>query len=148
MDHSITSNLEPALLRAYGETHYCVMAGTTGTDPFVLKVGEVSKELAVVHKKFGVDCSAFVTAFNPWGERLSEAENAKRQEQLLHVLRGRSLRWLDGLGQHPSNEWPGESSVLILGLSLAAAKVLAQDLKQNALVWSGADAKPQLVLLR
>jgi hypothetical protein len=37
---------------------------------------------------------------------------------------------------------------LILGLSLAAAKVLAQDFEQNAFVWSGADAKPQLVVLR
>jgi hypothetical protein len=71
-----------------------------------------------------------------------------RQASLLQALRLRSLRWLDGIGQHPSNQWPGESSVLILGLSLAAAKVLAQDFEQNAFIWAGADAKPQLVVLR
>ena len=69
-------------------------------------------------------------------------------EKLKNVLRARSLRWLEGLGQHPSNQWPGEPSVLILGLSLAAAKVLAEDFEQNAFVWSGAGAMPQLVLLR
>jgi hypothetical protein len=95
-----------------------------------------------------VDCSAYITACNPWSQSLSDAVNSDRIEKLLHVLQARSLRWLDGIGQHPSNEWAGEPSVLILGLSLAAAKVLAEDFEQNAFVWSGADARAQLVLLR
>jgi hypothetical protein len=148
MNMSATSILAPALLRAYEETHYCVNAATPDQTEIVLRVGEVSKPLAAVHKKAGVDCSAFVTACNPWSESLSDAENAMRQASLLQALRLRSLRWLDGIGQHPSNQWPGESSVLILGLSLAAAKVLAQDFEQNAFIWAGADAKPQLVVLR
>lgn len=148
MNMQSTSILAPALLRAYEETHYCVNAATPDQAEFVLLIGAVSKPLAAVHKKSGVDCSAFVTACNPWSESLPDAENAIRQASLLQALRVRSLRWLDGLGQHPSNQWPGESSVLILGLSLAAAKVLAQEFEQNAFVWSGADAKPQLVVLR
>jgi hypothetical protein len=95
-----------------------------------------------------VDCSAFITAFNPWSKSLSEVENAGRHEGLLKVLRARSLRWIDGVGIHPSNQWPGEVSVLILGLSLAAAKVLSEDFEQNAFVWNGVDTRPQLVLLR
>jgi hypothetical protein len=148
MNMPATSNLAPALVRAYEETHYCVNGATPEQAEFVLRVGEVSNPLAAVHKKSGVDCSAFVTACNPWSESLPDAENAIRQASLLQALRVRSLRWLDGIGQHPSNQWPGEPSVLILGLSLAAAKVLAQDFEQNAFVWSGADAKPQLVVLR
>lgn len=143
-----TSNLSPALLRSYEETHYCVNAATPEQAEFVLRVGEISKPLAAVLKKSGVDCSAFLTACNPWSESLSDVENALRQASLLKTLRVRSLRWIDGVGQHPSNQWPGESSVLILGLSLAAAKVLAQDFEQNAFVWAGADATPQLVVLR
>jgi hypothetical protein len=145
---SATSILAPVLLLAYEQTHYCVNAVTPDQSAFVLRVGVVSKSLSGTHKKYGVDCSAYVTACNPWGESVPDAENALRQASLLRALRMRSLRWLDGVGQHPSNQWPGEPSVLILGLSLAAAKVLAQDFEQNAFVWSGSDAKPQLVLLR
>lgn len=148
MNQPNTSTLPPALLQAYRETHYWVNAALPERAAFALQIDEVSKPLSALHKKFAADCSAFVTACNPLGESLSDAENAKRQEDLMKVLRARSLRWLDGIGQHPSNDWPGELSVLILGLSLAAAKVLAQDFEQNAFVWSAADAKPQLVLLR
>lgn len=148
MNMSATSTLAPELLRDYEETHYRVNAASPDQAEFVLRVGEVSKQLAAVHKKSGVDCSAFVTACNPWSESLTDAENAIRQASLLLALRVRSLRWHDGIGQHPSNQWPGEPSVLILGLSLVAAKVLAQDFEQNAFVWAGADAKPQLVVLR
>jgi hypothetical protein len=148
MNMPSTSILAPALLRAYEETHYCVNAATPDQAEFVLRVNEVSKSLAAMHKKYGVDCSAYLTACNPWSESLPDSENALRQANLLLTLRVRSLRWLDGVGQHPGNQWPGEPSVLILGLSLAAAKVLAQDFEQNACVWSGADAKPQLVVLR
>jgi hypothetical protein len=148
VDNSTTSNLSRELLQAYRETHYLVNAEQSVLEPLVLRVGELSKPLAGLHKKFGVDCSAYITACNPWGESIPEVENALRQEVLMQVLRTRSLRALEGIGKHPDNHWPGEPSVLILGLSLAAAKVLAQDFEQNAFVWSGADAKPQLVLLR
>ncbi len=148
MDRSATSTLAPALLQAFRETHYRVNTDPADLEPLVLRVGAMSTPLANLHKKYGVDCSAYITACNPWSVSLPDAENASRQENLLRVLRSRSLRWLEGIGQHPDNQWPGEPSVLILGLSLAAAKVLAQDFAQNAFVWSGADARPQLVLLR
>jgi hypothetical protein len=148
MGKPATSNLAPALVQAYRETHYWVIADAAAVVPFVLRVDEASKVLAGLHKEFGVDCSAFVTACNPWSESLTDEENFKRMEKLRHALRTRSLRWLEGIGQHPRNLWPGEPSVLVLGLSLAAAKVLAQDFEQNAFVWSGSDARPQLVLLR
>ena len=58
------------------------------------------------------------------------------------------LAYLDGLGQHPSNQWPPEESYLVLGLPLDAAATLCERLEQNAFVWMGADCVPQLVLLR
>jgi Protein of unknown function (DUF3293) len=139
--------LDAALLRAYAETDYCVWEDRTDALAFVLKVAEVSRPLAELHKKSGVDCSAFITACNPWGQAFSVHANEARQRALQGVLKQRSLRWLGGIGQDPSSQWPGEPSVLVLGLSLAAAKVLAEDFEQNAFIWSGADAKPQLVLL-
>ena len=62
MDMSATSNLAPALLQAYRETHYRVNSDSSDLEPLVLRVGEVSTPLAILHKKFGVDCSAYITA--------------------------------------------------------------------------------------
>ena len=142
------STLPPELLQAYRETHYKVFAQGISLEPFALQIGAASSPLSGLHKHFGVDCSAFITAWNPWGKSLLDKENAARHDGLIRVVSNRSLRWLEGSGEHLSNQWPAERSMLILGLSLAAAKVLAEDYEQNAFVWSGVDAKPQLVSMR
>ena len=49
-----------------------------------------------------------------------------------------STRAMDGL----------EESFLVYGLTLEAAKALGTRLEQNAFIWSGEDAVPQLILLR
>jgi hypothetical protein len=33
---------------------------------------------------------------------------------------------ISGMGEHPSGDWPGEGTVLVLGLSPEAAKSLGQ----------------------
>ena len=138
------SNLAPMLLQAYRETHYQVHA----PEPFTLHIGQASSELSALHRAHGVKCSAFLTAFNPYSQQLSEAENEARQEKFRSELKRRSLRFYEGLGQHPSGQWPGEPSFLVLGLSLEAAKVMGVKLQQNALVWCGADGVAELVVLR
>jgi hypothetical protein len=55
------------------------------------------------------------------------------------------LSFVDGIGQHPSNKWPGEPSVLILNLDLESTKVLAAKYEQHAFVWTGETAVPELV---
>lgn len=142
------SGIACALVDAYRKTHYVVHGDSDGTGRITLMIGVRADPLAALHKRFGVDCSAFITACNPLSRALSDGENATRQEALLSSLKSRSLRCIGGVGQHPLNDWPGEPSVLVLGLSLESAKVLAQDYEQNAFVWAGADATPQLILLR
>ena len=46
----------------------------------------------------------------------------------------RSLSRIKGIGQHPSNRWPGEASHLIFGLTLGATKTLGIKLEQAAIV--------------
>lgn len=142
------SGIACALIDAYRKTHYLVNGESDGTGTITLMIGVRSDPLAALHKRFEINCSAFITACNPLSRALSDDENATRQEALLSTLKSRSLRWIGGIGQDPVNDWPSEPSVLILGLSLESAKVLAQDYEQNAFVWAGADAIPQLVLLR
>jgi hypothetical protein len=138
------SAIDPPTLQAYLETDYRVH----GEPDFTLRVGRASAELLAAHKRRRTDCSAFLTACNPFSQPLDAAANAARQASLAKELSSRSLAFLPGVGQHPSNGWPGEDSFLVFGLTLEAAKALGTRLEQNGLVWSGADAVPQLILLR
>jgi hypothetical protein len=132
------------MIRAYLETDYVVR----GEPSVILRIGKVSSELAAIHRLHCVDCSAFLTAFNPFSQPLDEQENDRRHELLMQELKRRSLPGLEGHGSHPDNGWPPEPSVLVPGLSLEASKSLGARFEQNAIVWSGANAVPQLILLR
>jgi hypothetical protein len=58
---SDSTALPPGLVQAYRETHYRVL----GDDGFTLTIDVPSPELARVHRRHGVDSSAFLTACNP-----------------------------------------------------------------------------------
>ncbi len=89
-----------------------------------------------------------MTACNPFSQRLSDATNAARQESVESELSRLGLAFLPGVGKHPAGKWPGEASFLVFGLTLDAAKALGNRFDQNAIIWSGTDAVPQLILLR
>ena len=138
------STLDAATVQAYRDTEY----QAHGDAPFTLRVGQASAALSAAHQRHRVDCSAYLTACNPAGLHLDDAANAQRHAALGRELGQRSRASLPGVGSHPSHERPGEASYLTFGLSLEAAKTLGTRLDQNAIVWIGADAVPQLILLR
>ena len=139
-----SSAIDSSTVRAYLETHYLV----GGDTPTALRIGEANHILGQLHKTSRAESSTFITACNPFGQVVDDPTNVERNASLIRELRVRSLRFVEGLGQHPSNEWPGEASVLVFGLSLEASKALGNRYPQNAIVWCGADTVPQLVLLR
>ncbi len=141
---SAMSTIPQATIDAYLETHYHVF----GDSPTSLQIGIASAVLAEIHRMHRVSASAFITAWNPLSQALSGEENAARQRVLALELTHRGLAFIDGIGQHPLGTWPGEASCLVLGCSLDVAKELGEAHGQNAIVWSGADAVPQIVLLR
>ncbi|MCV2422733.1 DUF3293 domain-containing protein [Paucibacter sp. DJ4R-1] len=138
------SSIDGGLVQAYRETDFRVH----GDDPFTLNVDEACPALAAAHKRYGVNCSAYITAWNPLGIDQEIGVNTQRNMDLAAELRTRSLASFEGIGQHPSNQQPGEESYLIFGLTLEAAKTLGTKWEQNAIIWSGADAVPQLIMLR
>jgi hypothetical protein len=79
---------------------------------------------------------------------MQQSRNQLQAYALSKELERRSLSYVEGIGQHKSNQWPGEESFLVFGLTLEAANTLGSKLEQNAIVWSGKDAVPQLILLR
>ena len=136
--------IDQNIVRAYRETDYQVQ----GKVPITLKIGISNPLLAILHKSHRVESSAFITACNPFSVPCVELTNVNRQSALASELKFRSLTFLDGIDKHPSNDWPAEPSYLVFGVSREAAKALGIRLEQNAIVWSGADAVPELVLLR
>jgi hypothetical protein len=135
---------DPNTNEAYRGTEYRVSVDGSP----VLRIGEASPPLVALQDRHGVTSSAFVTACNPFSAELSDEENRTRQAGLEQELRTRGLRFLPGIGQHPSNGWPGEPSFLVLGFDLPAAKALGVRLAQNAIVWAGEGGVPELVLSR
>jgi len=138
------SSLDSLLIRVYRESRYRVFSNP----PAELEIDRPSPQLAALHEQAGVHASAFVTACNPHSEPLGEAENRARQQALASELRALGFAFLPGCGEHPGNDWPREPSFLVLGIERERACALATRHEQNALVCSGPDAVPRLLLLR
>ena len=138
------SVIDPVIIQAYLETQFRIHGDVT----FALQIGMASPDLLSLYGQHNVDCAAFLTGCNPFSREVSEPENRERQKSLATELTRRSLSFLEGIGQHPSNNWPGEESFLVLGLNLEAAKTLGERFEQNAIVWCGTDGVPQLIVLR
>lgn len=130
-------------IQAYRETHYVVHSDA----PMTLQCDVFNPYLDKLHEDASVVSSAFITACNPFSQVTSDPTNIDRQARLAQELRDCGLTFIDGIGQHPSGNWPGELSFLVLGLSLEEAKNFGIRYEQNAIIWCGLDAVPQLVLL-
>ncbi len=131
-------------LRAYRETLYVVEA----EPDLVLRINCFHPGLVDLYRARGFECAAFVTACNPHSRLLDPASNEDRQAALRRWLVRRGWTFLPGTGRHPGGRWPPEPSFLVLGLAVEAAQSLGRKFEQNAIVWCGPNAVPQLVLLR
>lgn len=138
------SAISENLIKLYLHTDYRVET----REPFVMKVDVPSDPLAQLYRQYKCDCAAFLTACNPYSRPLDDAENEARQTELAQELTGRSLKFINALGSDNSGKCPGEPSFLVFGLSLETAKDIAKKYEQNAILWCGKDAVPQLILLR
>ena len=138
------SKLAPDLISAYEVTNFIVK----NAPEFTLNVDTESEELKSLFKQNRVDSAVFITAWNPYGQALTAEENQSRNNNLRDELNLRSLKFINGFGQDPIGQWPGEDSFLVLGISLEASKKLGAQFEQNAIVWSDKDAIPQLILLK
>jgi hypothetical protein len=138
------SSIPAELVTAYSKANYRVFHQT----PFVLKIGQRNTDLVEVHQKYDCTSSTFITAYNPYSQVSSKAENEHAQSQLALRLKENSIKTIEGFGEDGEGQWPGEPSFLALGVYLDAAKAFGVEFHQNAIVWISKDAIPQLILLR
>ena len=138
------TNIPSDLIEAYRATHFTVLEPRALT----LRVDNHSAELAKLFKEMDVSTAGYLTAWNPYSAETSAADNAAAQLSLIRRLSLEDYPTLKALGVDPAGKWPGEESVFVPGLDLEHAKSLGVEFGQNAIVWAGPDAVPQLVLLR
>lgn len=112
----------------YTAAHYRVFADP----PFMLRVGERSVELDVLLTSHATDTWAFITACNPGSRLLPADENAERMTQLRAVVK--RFTTYPGEGVDPTGEWPGEPSVLVVGIDRGEAVEVAKVFGQNAIL--------------
>lgn len=132
-------------IAAYRSTNYRVGAGLVS---FVLRIDVKSDVLKRLYQTAGQNCALFITAYNPFGQEQSVADNKAAQSRLGDRLRTLSSYVVDGIGIDPVGLWPGEASFFALGLDEDTARQLSDQFKQDAVVWAGPDAVPRLLLLR
>lgn len=138
---NMNEKIPPELIQAFTETDYIVHH----EPPFTMNIGKPCEELKKLMANRNALGAAFITAWNPFSQKLSTIKNLERQQELKEILKNRGLTYFEGIGQHPSNNWPGEPSVLVLDINREAAKVLAGHFEQHAFVWTDKTAIPELV---
>jgi len=134
------SNLPQALLNQYTDTDYII----SDDPPLLLRVGEQNDDARILMASMGVSTAAFITAWNPGSNPLSDDENDGRQAELLYEIEKRRLNYLVGYGER--TDWR-EYSYLILGIAQSDASELAGQFEQNAYLWVGEDGVPELIFL-
>ena len=132
------SGIDSSLRKKYLDTDYII----SDDPPLLMKVGEQSDDLRVLLGSMGVESAAFITAWNPHSEKLSDDENDDRQAVLLADIEKMRLNYLVGYGQ--GKAWQ-EYSYLVLGIDKGQASAMATRFEQNAYVWIGPAGIPELI---
>ncbi len=72
---------------------------------FILRIGEHSLPLQLLHEAHRVTSTGYLTAWNPLGEIASLDCNAESQAALKHDLDGLGFTVLSGECRDPSSDW-------------------------------------------
>jgi hypothetical protein len=129
-----TNEIEQAFL----ETNYIVHLQSD----IVLKIGEMAADL-VEHLPL-LKNWAFITAWNPLPDILSNAENEQRNEDLQQYLLDRGYSIHKGVGISKDQSW-SEESFFIENISLEDARTASAQFGQLAFVYGERESGNQLV---
>lgn len=142
----VTTTLDPGRIDHYRRTEYRVAdAGFT----FTMQIDAPCEALLECMQHYQVTDAAYLTAWNPRSEPTDTARNQAAQRALEAEVAARGWRSLFGEGVAQDGGWPAEPSILVLGISLEAARGVGRKYGQNAIVTVRSDdgAVPRLVLL-
>jgi hypothetical protein len=140
-----STKIHPEKVRAYLATEYRI--GPASRE-IILTIGKRSELLAEFFAVTCLECGAFLTAGNPLGKSQSDSVNELAHADLLRLLNDQGVRAIEGWGSAQGSDWPPERSWFAMGLQLGPAKTLGRCFDQDAIVWVGINAVPELILLR
>ena len=144
-ENLISAQISAQLIAHYTQALYRIGA----TAEFItLRIDQYSQSLVQFLAASDQSCAAIISAYNPYSELLSDAENLAAHESLRNSLIHHATPGIESLNIDPSGAWPVEKSFFIPGIDINAAKSLGQQFRQNAIVWIDRDAIPRLILLR
>jgi len=138
----VSINIPAATIEAYRTTRYDVHDGDSNIS---FRIGEINYAIADLYQRRNVQSSAFITAWNPFGEFLSADENEKANNVLRKFLVNEGVAFIEGEGVGTDTTWPPEKSLLVLGISEIQATILCRQFQQNAVVFIGPDFNPVLM---
>ena len=130
------------LSQSYRQTTYKVL---TGQGPVHLRIDQHSKVLDDLLIEHGAQFWAFITAWNPYSQVLTLAENRQRNSILERQIKHMKLHYLPGLGCGDDPSWMPEESWFVFDLSRANAIQLGQLFEQNAVVLGSLKTNAELV---
>ena len=129
------------LIAAYKNTRYHVF--NTG---ITICIDENNILLDALLSKQDAKSWAYITAYNPFSQTLTDEANDARHRLLLQSVAAFSS--FEGEGKGADESWPPEKSLLILGISKEQAIAIGNEYEQNAIVYGEAGQTAQLLMLR
>lgn len=135
------SDLSSELIAAYRATRFC--ANTP--DPVEIRIGSSSPELEELLSRTGHQNWAFISAFNPGSQPLSDNDNHARHHTLIERLSAYQPHVYEGQGLPDQPDWAPETSLLVLGIYRAEAIKVGLDYGQHAIVIGRLDEPAELV---
>ena len=139
-----TARQPSELEKAYRASHYRVDLADTH---LVIRIDQPQKAVDALLAHHACLTWAFLTAHNPGSHLLPAVENQARQARLRDEVR--AAGWVsypgEGLG---IDGWPGEESLLVLGIDIDDALALAQRYGQLALIFGRRGENAQLLWTR
>ncbi len=139
--------LSPALRAAYEAARYEVHVNDGRV--FVLRHGNRHADFDAFLRQGHPDARswAFVTAWNPYSQRLSTVENAARQSELRAHVNAMGFVVLDGVGCDDGSDWR-EESLVVVGTARADACALGVRFGQHAVLVGELDACAEVCACR
>ncbi|MBU1442808.1 MAG: DUF3293 domain-containing protein [Gammaproteobacteria bacterium] len=140
--------MPPQTPATYLDARCCIEA--PGRPVLALRIGLPSPELSALYREHCAASMALLTACSPLGAVVANEQNERAMELLRADVQALGPVALPGTGRdgNPASQWPSEASIVVFGIDSDWAAELGRRHQQNAIVWAGATALPELVMLR
>jgi hypothetical protein len=125
---------------AYEGTKFMVFNPT-----LVIEVNKKCHELDELLKQHNTSEWAYITAWNPFSEVLTDAENSQSHQKLIELVKEYQYFEGEGVGTDPA--WNPEKSLLILGITKEKAIEIGTKFEQNAIVYGRINEPAELLHL-